>query len=59
MQISTWPRTRCCEVVVDGPQVQVVGLGDAEVPLDVFEVLVGGDDAGRSEVAASRWCGCT
>ena len=34
------------EVVVDGPQVQVVGLGDAEVPLDVLEVLVGGDRAG-------------
>ena len=31
------------EVVVDGPQVQVVGLGDAEVPLDVLEVLVGAD----------------
>src|SRR6266516_2884235 len=34
------------EVVVDGPQVQVVGLGDAEVPLDVLEVLVGGDRGG-------------
>ena len=31
------------EVVVDRPQVQVVGLGDAEVPLDVLEVFVGGD----------------
>src|ERR1017187_1379185 len=37
------------EVVVDGPQVQVVGLGDAEVPLDIFEVLVGGDGAGGIE----------
>src|ERR1022692_2347376 len=34
------------QVVVDGPQVQVVGLGDAEVPLDVLEVLVGGDHGG-------------
>ena len=54
---QTWPRTR--QVVVDGPQVQVVGLGDAEVPLDVFEVLVGGDtprnrgaDAGADDVDA-------
>src|SRR5215510_4300848 len=31
------------QVVVDGPQVQVVGLGDAEVAFDVLEVLVGGD----------------
>src|SRR5262245_13185071 len=28
------------EAVVDGPQVQVVGLDDAEVALDVGEVLV-------------------
>jgi hypothetical protein len=35
------------EVVVDGPQVEVevVSFGDAEVPLDVFEVLVDGDGA--------------
>src|SRR6266516_4673693 len=29
----------------DGLPVEVVGLGDAEVPFDVFEVLVGGDRA--------------
>ncbi|HUK71185.1 MAG TPA: hypothetical protein VLW50_20865 [Streptosporangiaceae bacterium] len=46
MQIRTWPRTRPDEVVVDGPRVQVVGFGDAEVPLDVLEVLVGSDRAG-------------
>src|SRR6266567_2820040 len=40
------------EIVVDRPQVQVVGLGDAEVPLDVFEVLVGGDHGGRTEDVA-------
>ena len=34
------------EAVVDGPQVQVVGLGDAEVPSGVFEILVGGDHCG-------------
>ncbi len=37
------------QVVVDGPQVQVVVFGDAEVPLDVLEVLAGGDQAGRAE----------
>src|SRR6266545_3370109 len=37
------------EVVVDGSQVQVVGLGDAEVPFHVLEVLVGGDRPGRVE----------
>ncbi len=36
------------EPVVDGPQVQVVGFDVAEVPLDVFEVLVGGDHGGAS-----------
>src|ERR1035437_7041417 len=36
------------EVVAGGPQVQVVGLGDAEVPLDIFEVL--GIDAGADHV---------
>jgi hypothetical protein len=40
-------------VVVDGPQVQVVGLDVAEVPLDVLEVLVGGDRAGGVEDAAA------
>src|SRR6266436_4729271 len=40
------------EVVVDGPQVQVVGFGDAEVPLDVLEILVGGDRAGGVQDAA-------
>src|SRR5216683_742370 len=39
------------EAVVDGPQVQVVGLEVAEVPLDVFEVLVSGDHAGTVQVA--------
>ena len=33
------------------PQIQVVGLDRAEVPLDVLEVLVGTDDAGGVEVA--------
>ena len=32
-------------------QVQVVGFDVAEVPLDVFEVLVGGHDAGSVELA--------
>jgi hypothetical protein len=40
------------EVVVDGPQVQVAGLGDAEVPLDVLEILAGGDRPGGVEDAA-------
>src|ERR1019366_1446915 len=39
------------EVVADGAQVQVVGLDDAEVPFDVLEVLVGGDDGGGAEGA--------
>ena len=39
------------EVVVDGPQVQVVDFGDAEVALDVVEVLVGGDRGGGIEGA--------
>ena len=39
--------------VEHGPQVQVVGLDVAEVPLDVLEVLVGGDDRGR---ARGRGC---
>ena len=39
------------EAVVDGPQVQVVGFEVAEVAFDVFEVLVGGDHAGRVELA--------
>jgi hypothetical protein len=37
--------------MVDGPQVQVVGLGDAEVASGVFEVLVGGDHCGGAEAA--------
>src|SRR5208282_3866380 len=39
------------EPVEDGPQVQVVGFDVPEVPLDVFEVLVGGDHGGRVEFA--------
>ncbi len=34
------------EPVPDGPQVQVIGFDVPEVPLDVFEVLVGGDHGG-------------
>src|ERR1019366_2886534 len=41
------------EGVADGAQVQVVGLDDAEVPFDVLEVLVGGDDGGGAEGALS------
>src|SRR5712691_6279203 len=37
------------EVVVDGAQVQVVGLGYAEVPPGVLEVFVGGDRSGGVE----------
>ena len=37
------------EAVVDGPQVQVVGLDDAEVAFDVGEVLVALDDRGGVE----------
>src|SRR5229473_2371669 len=37
------------EVVADGAQVQVVGFDDAEVPLDVLKVLVGGDHRGGAE----------
>ncbi len=36
---------------VNGPQVQVVGLDVAEAPLDVLEVLVGGDRARGVELA--------
>src|SRR5207253_4572037 len=39
------------QVVEDGPQVQVVGFDVAEVPLDVFEVLVGGHHGGRVQLA--------
>src|SRR4029077_6307819 len=35
----------------DGPQVQVVGFDVPEVPLDVSEVLVGGDHGGGVEFA--------
>ena len=41
------------EAVVDGAQVQVVGLDDAEVAFDVGEVLVAFDDAAGSRVSAS------
>jgi len=34
------------EVVEDGAQVEVVGFNDTEVPFDVREVFVGGDDPG-------------
>jgi hypothetical protein len=37
----------------DGPQVQLVGLDVPEVPLDVSEVLVGGDH-GRAVQFAGR-----
>src|ERR1017187_10816386 len=37
------------EVVAGGPQAGVVGLGDAEVPPGVFEVLAGGDGTGGIE----------
>src|SRR6185437_2859676 len=40
------------EPVEDGPQVKVVGLDVAEVPLDVFEVLVGGDHGGGVELVS-------
>ena len=36
----------------DGPQVQVVGFDVAEVPLDVFEVFVGGDHGGGVELVS-------
>jgi hypothetical protein len=39
------------EVVVDGAQVQVVGLDDAEVAFEAGQVLVGGDDGGGVELA--------
>ena len=39
------------EPVEDGPQVQVVGLDVPEVPLDVFEVLVGGHHGGAVQFA--------
>src|SRR5437773_5651106 len=42
------------QVVVDGPQVQVVGLGDAEVAFDVLEVFVGGDRASGVQDAAGH-----
>ena len=38
------------EPVEDRPQVQVVRFDVPEVPLDVFEVLVRGDHAGRVEL---------
>src|SRR5207253_10025766 len=37
------------EPVEDRAQVQVVGFDVPEVPLDVFEVLVGGDHGGGAE----------
>ena len=40
------------EAVVDGAQVEVVGLDAAEVAFEVGEVLVGDDHAGGIEPAA-------
>ena len=42
------------EAVVDGAQVQVVDLDDAEVAFDVGEVLVGGDDPGGVELVGGH-----
>ena len=41
------------EAVVDGAQVEVVGLDDPEVAFDVGEVLVGADHPGRVEGLAA------
>ena len=40
--------------VEDRAQVQVVGFDRAEVPFDVFEVLVGGDHGGAVELAGGN-----
>jgi len=42
------------EAVVDGPEVQVVDLDDAEVTFDVGEVLVADDHPGGVELVGGH-----
>jgi hypothetical protein len=54
MQISTLGPDAFFELVVDRPQVQVVGFDVPEVSFDVFEVLVGAHHAGGVQLAGGH-----